>query len=84
MLDGQWTDIVTYFKGQLLTESKSNDTGHKQALLKATDHGVHLVPPGAGVGDDGPSGGAPIVVHGGASRGGGDGPGAFCKVMSAS
>ena len=43
----------------------------------ATDHGVDLVPPSAGVGDDRPRGDASIMVHGGTSRGGGDGSGTF-------
>ena len=43
----------------------------------STDHGVHLVPPGAGVGDHRPGGDAPIVVHSGAGGGGRDGPGAL-------
>ena len=46
-------------------------------LYSFTNHGVHLVAPGAGVGDDGPGGGAPVMVHSGASRGGGDGTGTF-------
>ena len=47
------------------------------AMTSDTDHGIDLVPPSAGVGDDGPRGVAPIVVHGGTCRGGGDGSGTF-------
>ena len=46
-------------------------------MTSDTDHGIDLVAPSAGVGDDGPGCDAPIMVHGGTCGGGGDGSGTF-------
>ena len=47
--------------------------------LNFTHHGVHLVTPGASVGDHGAGSVAPIIGHRGPGGGGGDGSAAFCK-----